>query len=266
MEPHFFHPYPWDYDYHNSLAAALKHYLGAGRKVAIVYTDGAYGRAHNPHAERIFKAEGFNIVMDEIVREGAPDYSPALLKVRQAHPDILLGLMQTSDAVLFAKQVKSNHVQVPYLVGTVYAALDEWQKATGEAGDGWISVTSYMPNLHVPANPKYPKLLPSSDEWEKEFRARYNREPEFLDPLNYVATISLLMAIQRAGSADEDKVAAELARMDEPTFYGRLHYVHSGGTLHQAFSQMIVIQRQHGESVVVYPTDVAKGKLVPATP
>ncbi len=265
-EPRFFHPYPWDYDYHQSLAAALKHALGAGKKVAIVYSDGAYGRAHLPHAKQIFGKEGFTIVLEELVREGAADYSPALLKVRQARPDILLGLVQTSDGILLAKQVKANNLKVPYLVGTVYAALDEWQKATGEAGDGWVSVTTYLPGLKRPANPTYSKLLPSSADWEAAFRKRYNREPEFLDPLNYVATIGLLMAIERAGSANPDQVAAELEKLDEPTFYGRMHYVHSGGTLHQAFSEVIVIQRQKGASVVIYPQDVAQGSLISSSP
>ncbi|MBI4082539.1 MAG: ABC transporter substrate-binding protein [Candidatus Lambdaproteobacteria bacterium] len=266
-EKYFFHPYPWDYDYHASLTAMLKHYIGTGKKLAIVYSDGAYGRAHLPHAKEAFAGAGYRIVLEELVREGAADYSPALLKVRQARPDLLLGLVQTADAILLTKQAKSANVGVPYLVGTVYAALNEWQKATGAAGDGWLSVTSYMPNLKRPGNPKYPKLFPSSDDWEKAFRARYNREPEFLDPLNYVAAVMLFMAIDRAGSIEKDKVVAELEKMDEPTFYGRAKYTKSkGGTLHQAFSAMIVMQRQNGKSVVIYPPEVAKGKLITAGP
>jgi branched-chain amino acid transport system substrate-binding protein len=266
-EKYFFHPYPWDYDYHASLTAMLKHYLGPGKTVAIVYSDGAYGRAHLPHAKQAFTAAGFRIVLEELVREGAQDYSPALLKVRQARADLLLGLVQTGDAILFTKQAKSANVGVPYLVGTVYAALNEWQQAVGAAGDGWVSVTSYMPGLKQPANPKYPRLFPSSDDWEKAFRARYHREPEFLDPLNYVATVMLFIAIERAGSTDKDQVVAELEKLDEPTFYGHAKYGKSqGGTLHQAFSAMIAIQRQNGKSVVIYPPDVAQGKLIPANP
>jgi branched-chain amino acid transport system substrate-binding protein len=266
-EKYFFHVYPWDYEYHASLTAMLKHYLGSGKSAAILYSDGTYGRAHLQHAKEMFAAAGFRIVLEELVREGAAEYSPALLKVRQARPDMLLGLMQTADAILLTKQAKSANLGVPYLVGLATPATNEWQQATGAAGDGWAGVTTYMPGLKRPGNPKYPKLLPSSDDWEKAFRARYNREPEFHDPLAYVTTVTLLLAIERAGGTDKDKLVAALEKLDEPTFYGRARFTRSqGGTLHQAFSDMIVMQRQNGKSVVIYPPDVAQGRLIPANP
>ena len=89
-DPYFFHTYAWAYYYHINNTAALKASLGNKKKVAFVYTDGAYGRAHIDDARRYVKEAGFDIVASELVREGASDFNSAIIKVRAARPDVLL--------------------------------------------------------------------------------------------------------------------------------------------------------------------------------
>ena len=84
QDPEFFHTYPYAYNYHESVAAALKQQVPAGSKVAIVYTDDNYGRAHEPYAKKYLTAAGFDVVANEIVRTNAGDMNP-LLKIGRAH-------------------------------------------------------------------------------------------------------------------------------------------------------------------------------------
>lgn len=262
QEPEFFHTFPYAYNYHESIAAALKNQLSGGKKVAIVYTDDNYGRTHLPYAKKYLTEAGFEIVAEEIVRTNAMDMNPILTKISRAKPDILLGLVQTTDAVTLAKQIYTRKLPVPYLVGAAATQLDEWQKAVGPAQEGWVGVTTYLPGLKRPGNKDYPKLFPPSDEWEAMFKAKFGHEPDFEDAGCYVTAMMLFLAIERAGSDDKAKVAAELAKMDIPnTLLGLAKFTSTPGTKHQAFTDLVVFQRDNNSNVMLYPAGPSTGKI-----
>ena len=265
QDPEFFHTYPYAYNYHESVAAALKQQVPAGSKVAIVYTDDNDGRAHEPYAKKYLTAAGFDVVANEIVRTNAGDMNPLLTKMARLKPDVLLGLVQTTDAVTLAKQIYTRKLPVPYLIGTAATQLQEWQEAVGPAQEGWVGVTTYLPGLHRPGNAEYPKLFPPSDEWEAAFRKKYDREPDFEDAGCYVTAMLLFLAIERAGGDDKDKVAEELRKMDIPnTLLGNAKFVATpSGTKQQAFTEMVVFQREQDKNVMIYPPGPESKKLKP---
>jgi branched-chain amino acid transport system substrate-binding protein len=256
-EPMLFHTFPYAYHYHVSLARSLREKLGPGKTLAIIYSDDSYGREHLPYAQKYFADAGFKIVAEELVRAGATDLNPVLAKIRRVKPDVLLGLVQTTDGIQLAKQVYVQRLNVPYLIGTAYPQLKQWQDATAEAQEGWVGVTTYIPGLKAKADPKYPKLFMDSDAWIAEFTKRYNRAPEFIDVGAYVSTCMLLIAIENAGGVDDkEKVAAELKKVDVMTMIGRGHFAASlGGTLNQAFSDVVVHQRVKGTDAILFPKE-----------
>ena len=261
-EPMLFHTFPYAYHYHISLAKSLREKLGAGKTIAIIYSDDSYGREHLPYAQKYFTQEGFKIVAEELVRAGATDLNPVLAKIRRVKPDLLLGLVQTTDGIQLTKQVYVQRLNVPYLIGTAYPQLKQWQDATAEAQEGWVGVTTYIPGVKAPADKKYPKLFMDSDAWIKEFTKRYNRVPEFIDVGAYVSTCMLLIAIENAGGVDDkEKVAAELKKLDVMTMIGHGHFKPSiGGTLNQAFSDVVVHQRVKGNDAILFPKEFESAK------
>lgn len=262
-EPEFFHTFPFAYHYHQSVAAALKSQLPTGQKVSLVFSDDNYGRTHQPYAKKYLTESGFEIVAEEIVRTNAPDMNPLLTKIARAKPSILLGLVQTTDAVTLTKQIYTRKLPVPYLVGTAATQLEEWQKAVGQAQEGWIGVTTYLPGLKRPGNPDYPKLFPPSDEWEAAFIKRYGQEPDFEDAGCYVSAMLLFLAIEKAGGDDKAKVVAELQKLDvKNTLLGDAKFVPTpGGTKNQAFTDLVVFQRQSGKNVMLFPPGPTVGKI-----
>jgi len=260
-EERFFHTYPYSYHYHTSELNALKHYLGDGKKVAVIYADDTYGQSHLPFVQKFYSEAGFEIVAEEMIRANTMDMSPVLTKISRAKPDILIALLQSTDAVTLAKQIHSRKLEVPYLVGMVDAALPRWQEAVGEAQEGWIGVTTYLPGVERPANQDYPKLFPSAAEWEEKFRKRYNVEPDFMDIGHYTATAMLLIALERSGG-EVEQAAEELRKMDIVTVNGRGKFEETGfGTKQQAFTDMVVFQRKGGKNVIVWPLEIATGEL-----
>ena len=267
-DPYFFHTYAWSYYYHENNVNALKAHLGTNKKVAVLYSDGAYGRAHIEDARKYLKEAGFDIIADELVREGSADYNPTLAKVRARRPDILYLLVQTSDAIQLTKQIQSARLNVPYLVGTAQVQLDEWQKAVGDAQVCWTGVTTWVNGLTYPADNKEPKLFPAAADWEKLWFEKFKAPPDFLEVGYYASTILALLAVEETKSTDRDQIKGWLEKQQYQTPLGSSRFQPSRVALHQAFGTMVVFQRQKKPdgsiaSVLIYPEQVAAGKLQP---
>jgi branched-chain amino acid transport system substrate-binding protein len=263
-EPHFFHTFPYAYHYQAAMAAGLKAALGPDKTVAVIYADDAYGRAGLPAVRKYFTDAGFRIVDEELGRSGATDMNPLLQKIRLRNPTILVNLVQTTDLVPLAKQIRIANLDVPYLTDGLDIFLDEWRKAVGDAQEGWIGVSGFFPGLDRPASKQRPDIFPALKDWEARFHARYNLVPSYLDVGAYCAMSMLLLGVDKAGSDDPAKGADGLKSLDIDTLLGRGHFEPTPtGTLNQAFQALLVAQRQGGQNVIVYPTDVATGKLMP---
>ena len=155
----------------SSCAAALKHYLGAGKTMAILYTDDDYGETHVPFARQYYSEAGINIVATEKVRGRSRSTWDRRSAGSVAHgPDILLGLVQTTDQITLTKQVQSHRLEIPYLIGTASTQLKEWQDAVGSAQEGWLGITTYLPGVNWPASPTYPDLFPTTEQWRGGIR------------------------------------------------------------------------------------------------
>jgi len=258
-----FHTFAWGYGYHDGPAKALVAVLGKGRKVGIIYTDGAYGRSHLADARKHYPAEGFQIVAEELVRENATDMNPALQKIRLAKPDVLVCLMQTTDGIVVAKQIQIAKLGIPVLVGPGFAQFPTWAEAVGDAANGWVGTSSYFVGQTLPGDPRYPKLFPPSNDWEAAFRNKYKREPELVSALAYTSAMMLFLAIERAGGADEkERVAKELSNLEVSTPMGVGRFVPTpGGAVHQAFNELLVFQRQADKIVLVWPKARAQGQF-----
>jgi branched-chain amino acid transport system substrate-binding protein len=263
-EDHFFHTYPYANHYHQAEGAALQHYLGRGKKAAVIYSDDEYGRGHIQSLTKAYQAAGIELVGTEVARVGTTDFNPILTKLGRSNPDILVALVQGADLTALSKQIYARKFRAPYRVSGGDVQFDSFSNAVGnEAQDGWIGPSTYVAGVEQVGDPDYPKLLPSSREWEARFRKRYNRAPDQIDIGSYVSAVMLLIALQRAGGDNEEKVAAELAKLDVATPLGRGRFQAMDGTKHQAFTDMMVFQRQQGHPVVVYPGNIAMKPLVP---
>lgn len=265
-DPYFFHTYAWSYFYHQNTSQALKQILGTDKKVAFIYSDGAYGRSHIDDAKKYFEEAGFEIVASELVREAATDFNPTLMRIRARRPDILYLLVQTNDAIQLTKQIAAARLDASLLVGTAQVQLSDWQDAVGVQQDCWTGVTTWVSGLQYPADDKEPQLFPSAADFEKMWMEKYKTNPDFLEVGYYISTILALLAVDETGSVDRDVVKDWLEKQEYHTPLGTSKFEKSRVALHQAFGTMVVFQRQKQDdgsfkSVIVYPKEAATGEL-----
>jgi len=264
-EPMVFHTQTMGHLYYASPARVLAAATGKSKKLAILYTDGGYGRSGIADATKIYTEAGFEIVAAEMVRENAADMNPALQKIKLAKPDVLLCIMQGSDGIVAAKQIHVAKLGIPYLAGTGFPAFSYFSEAVGpDVAFGWTAGVTYLPGQSLPADPKYPKIFPAAKDWEAAFTKKYNREPETLDVTGYVSAAMLLLAIERAGGGDDrERVAKELRNLDVQTPLGQGKFTPTpGGIVNQAFNELMAAQRQTGgKLVILWPKSRATGEI-----
>jgi ABC-type branched-subunit amino acid transport system substrate-binding protein len=99
---------------------------------------------------------------------------------------------------------------------------------------------------------------------------KYKTSPDFLEVGYYATTILALLAVEETKSTNRDRLKEWLEKQQYQTPLGDSRFIKSRVALHQAFGTMVVFQRQKKPdgsltSVLVYPEQVATGKLQPCT-
>ena len=212
----------------------------------MIPTAGAACRSH----ANILARQDFKVVNEELIRAGANDLNPILTRVRVSRPDVLVVLAQAADFINVAKQIHVARLPVAYMAAGGDVSSPEWQNAVGEAQEGWIGIAPYVLGLGRPGDPDHPEIFPSQNDWETQFRAKHHRDPNWNDAQTYTASAMLLLAVDQGGD-DQDKVHAALRAMDVKTVMGRGHFTTSstGGTINQAFEDVIIFQRQSSKNL-----------------
>ncbi len=99
---------------------------------------------------------------------------------------------------------------------------------------------------------------------------KFKAVPEFLEVGYYASTILTLLAVEATKSTDRDVIKKWLEEQQYQTPLGDSKFAKSRIALHQAFGEMVVFQRQKKsdgtfEGVLIYPPQIATGKLKPCT-
>jgi len=196
-----------------SMARFCAEYLikNVGKKWFLFTHDYAAGHSARDAYKAISAKEGGTIVGDELIPMGTTDFSPFLLKVRQAKPDVLVGNVWGTDGINLLKQGFEFGITKEFpFASTPMDFLDHW--AVGPDVSRGYGVVEWYHLGHPGAKAfieKYQKVYPSSVVLVPENNC-YD---------GYVGTKALLLAIEKAGTTtDVPKVveALENLKFNEP--------------------------------------------------
>jgi branched-chain amino acid transport system substrate-binding protein len=253
-----FFVHPWEYHYHPPMRDFLLKLNPKPQTVFIAHEDRLYGSSHAKVAEELFKEAGFKVLARESFKSGAPDLTPLLTRAKSMNPDVFYWIAYGADAVLITKQGKELGFAPKLYASTVQLGTQEYRDAVGtENAESFVGITVWEPIAKFPASKQWPDLLPSTQDWVKDYTARYKREPHYYSVMPYVTMIALAKAIEAAGSLDRDKVIAAMEKIDTMTPMGPLKFAPSKFAVNHGFKQMMIFQWQKGEKALVFPSDLA---------
>jgi len=224
--------------YLSGAVAALKA-KDPNAKIAMVYSDDPFSKAVLAAAAQQAKAAGLQIVMNESYSPSTTDFGPIVNKIISSNADAVLGGGHYSDGATLARQMHDQKANMKWISLLVAPADDKF----GELGASALGVT--VPSQwELQVNYK-PQFGPTTAEFAKAFRAKFNAKADYHAASGYTSGVVLQHAIEQAGSIDPEKIAATLNGMDITTFFGHIKFMTDPGHHGlQAAHEMVLAQWQ----------------------
>jgi branched-chain amino acid transport system substrate-binding protein len=173
----------------------LRDGLIKGKRVFCITSDYLFGHDLAKAAKKFISGHGGTVIADELVATDATDFSPYLVKVRQAKPDLIATNLGGNQVTNFVKQYAE--FGLPFAVaGFNLNTADAWAAGAGNLGGIWPTV------WHQDID------TPGTKAFVAAFRKKYGKTPENHAWIEYVSLKVMAQAMNEAKSTDTDKLIA----------------------------------------------------------
>jgi branched-chain amino acid transport system substrate-binding protein len=224
------------------------------KTVAIINEDTLFPKASAAGTAEAAKKKGMQVVLQEAYPKGNTDFSALLVKIKAANPDVIAAGTYFDDAVAITRQMKELNVNPKMFGLTVGGDLPEFYDLLKQNAEYVYGSTQWDESLPYPG--------------QKEFLAAYKakfkgQEPSYHTAAGYAGCLIYAEAVKKAGTLDADKVRDQLLKMEIKTAFGEYKVEPDG---FQIAHKMVMLQWQDGKRMVVWPDDLANGKMRYPTP
>jgi ABC-type branched-chain amino acid transport systems, periplasmic component len=153
-------------------------------------------------AKRFFAANQGNLIGDELIATDVTDFSPYLLKIRQAKPDVVCSNLAGNQVTNLIKQYAEFGLPYP-IVGFNLNTADAWAAGEGNLAGTWPTV--WYHTLEVPA----------SKTFVANFIKKNGKPPENHAWIEYVSLKMMAQAMNETKSTDTDKLIAYFEKQSQ---------------------------------------------------
>jgi branched-chain amino acid transport system substrate-binding protein len=175
--------------------ALLRDNMVKDKKFFSLTADYIFGHDLLAAAKRFFAANQGNLNGDELIATDVTDFSPYLLKIRQAKPDVVCSNLAGNQVTTLIKQYAEFDLPYP-IVGFNLNTADAWAAGEGNLAGVWPTV--WYHTLEVPA----------SKTFVANFVKKYGKPPENHAWIEYVAFKIMAQAMNETKSTDTDPLIA----------------------------------------------------------
>jgi len=224
------------------------------KTIAFISADDGFSKTAAEGGVARAKELGFEVFPTELVPNGTSDVSTALTKIRPKNPDVILGSVHLAEGIAIIKQSKELGLNPQAFGETVAPPTPDCVKTLAASAEGVLGSSQWTTT--TAGSDKY---FGSASDYAKTFAAQFGgRQPQYHGAEATAACLAMVLAVEKAGSIEPDKVRDALAALDTPSFFGPLKFTDKGQNLTK---QMVVIQIQNGKQVTVWPKDSAEAAL-----
>ena len=224
------------------------------KRLAVIKLDGLVANAAAKGASELAKRNGLELVFSETYPNGTTDFSDLLNKVKATKPDVLVAAsIRLQDLVTITRQMRGVGLNVAMFSAVPYGLLPDYYKQLGKEAEFVYSGSFWETGLAYPGNREFVAA------YEKEF----NRAPAVQSAGAYAGCQLLAEMVRRTRSLDSDKLREALLTLKTKTIVGDFAVDERG---FQIAHKAITIQWQDGKQVVIWPDELASGKLRFPTP
>jgi branched-chain amino acid transport system substrate-binding protein len=213
------------------------------KTVAMLSADDGFSQTAAKGGVAEAKKQGMDVIAQESFPEHTTDVSAALTKVRGKNPDVILGSVHVEEGIAIVKQ--AGELGAP--------PTPDFKDALGGSANGVLGSTQWVPQVKG-----QDPIFGTATDYSRDFEKRFGTKAEYHSAEGAAACLALVLAVEKAGSADPDEVRDAMAGLDTPSFFGPIKFNSRGQNVTKPMS---VIQIQGGEVTTIYPKDQAEAKL-----
>jgi len=200
------------------------------KKAALMFAnDDAFSKAGGDVMRDALRANGVEIATEQTFSTNDKDFRAQLTAVRQGNVDLIAVSALQAPAINIVTQARELGLKQPIVGGNGFNTPAIVQNA-GEAAEG----------VYVGAAWNAAGNNPKSQEFIKNFKAKYNQEPDQFAAQAYAGVYILAEAIKNANSIERPAVRDALARIkDLDTLLGKFSFNEKRDAVHPAVVQQI---------------------------
>jgi branched-chain amino acid transport system substrate-binding protein len=183
--------------------ALVRDNMMKGKKFYTLTADYIFGHDLAGAAKEFFDANSGKLIGDELVATDVAEFSPYLLKIRQAKPDVVCSNLAGNQVTNLIKQYAEFGLPYP-IVGFNLNTADAWAAGEGNLSGTWPTVWHHDLDL------------PASKTFVANFIKKYGKPPENHAWIEYISLKIMAQAMTETKSTDTEKLIAYLEK--EPQF------------------------------------------------
>ncbi len=223
-------------------------------RVAVVFENTAFGTATSNGLKELAPGEGVEIVMFEPYSAGFTDAGPLINKVKASGANALFSVSYLNDLILIVRTVKQVGLDIAINGGSGGFVIPDFYKNVGKLADGLLGVAHWNHDVNDAAQKVNAEYKKRTGEFIFEYAGGLVAQ-----------TFMLADAMERAKSADPQKVRDALATLDVSSGYAAMApggKVKFGPDGKNVYGHPVGVQWQNGDLVSVFPKEDARGKLL----
>ncbi|WP_230530204.1 ABC transporter substrate-binding protein [Microvirga roseola] len=170
-----------------------------GKKWYSLTADYAFGHDLFKVAKKFVSDNGGEFIGEELVPTDATDFSPYLLKIRQAQPDVVASNLAGNQITNFIKQYAEYGLQFP-ITGFGFDTAVAWGAGQGNFSGIWPLIWHHMVDT------------PSSRKYVEAFTKKYGKPPENQSWGDYNSLKIVAQSFDELKSPDPQKLAEHLRK------------------------------------------------------
>jgi branched-chain amino acid transport system substrate-binding protein len=226
----------------------------APKTAAILAEDDTFSQSTAKGARQKMKDAGLEIVVDETFPSSASDLSTNLGKVRSNEADVLLLCAHQKHAIVMAKQLESQNVNVDMAMATVGSLNQSFKDETGKNGDYVYGPSSWAINADF-EDPVYG----STSKFAEAINSEYGYDPDYHSAAGESVILTFVKAFEQVDELTPTKVRDAIRGIQFNSAYGKIAFGDSG----VIDKDMLVYQWQPDPGKqIVWPSNVQQSKPV----
>lgn len=238
--------------------AEVKYYkerVPQAKKLAVLALNSLFPKAiATALRDTAVKEGGFEVVFDGLYSQGTMDFSNVLTQIKAGNPDWLYATGYIQELVLIRRQMANLGMNIPIVTMTAGAAYPEFAENLGPLANN-VTTNAWW---HPSATYRDAYIFGDAQAYTSAFRAKYKKEPTYLEAAATAGCEVLVQSVEKAGSIDPAAVRAQLSSLTFDTFYGPIKF---GPTGQNSINSPMILQIQNGKYIMLDPQPVKTGEL-----